>query len=241
MTLSAGDAGLLGGYGEAVQASQSAAERTWGAGRLERLVGEAAPALLARFRRQQETWRAALEAAWLAEYLTGDLLGAVEAKAGAMQRAWAALDTWASEAGHRPIAPWVWEVWLADGSVAAFVQDDEQASKVIADGRYLSVYTPKEVARLIDVLPEAFKIAKTTWPGAKFQGRPIGNDLGASPWSDGGDAIPFGDVPDAPPTAPVSANASRRAPRVQQAAPKPPATLLAPPGGMSEDWREDFG
>jgi len=218
MALSPEDAVTLQAYGEAVDAARVESEAKWGMGRLERLAGLKAADLLARFRRQQATWSTALQAAYAADFLTRDLLDAVQAKAGAMQRAYAALDAWAEGEGHRPVAPWVWEAWLADGSVLAVVETDEGAGKVIAEGRYVQVYTVKEVARVIDLIPEALKLAKTAWPGSKF----TGPDYGHGPkreWVDEGDPIPFGD---------------------DAAVLGKPAN--PPPGGKPQiaDWQEDF-
>lgn len=185
------DCGLLNGLLEGVEAAREAAEHEWGVHRLERLAGLHNVDLLARFRRQQRSWSEALQAAWDAPILTRDLLERVQGKAGAMQRAWAALATWAAEAGHRPVAPWVWEVPLADGSVAALVETDEAAAKVLAEGRHVAVYTAREIGNLLDAVPAALQMAKVVFPGAKFQGVRIANDLGAPEWSDTGDEIPF--------------------------------------------------
>lgn len=135
------------------------------------------------------TWSAAYQAAWDAKLLTRDLLDGVTSKSAAMVRGWAALDAAAEEAGHRPIAPWVWEVPLADGSVAALVQTDAEASKVIAEGRYLTVWTAREVGAVIDAVPKALQLAKVHFPGAKFQGpsRRGGPDL---EWVAQGDPLP---------------------------------------------------
>lgn len=181
------DCAMLTGYFDAAERAREECEAKWGWGRAEKL----APAdLLARFRRQQATWSAAYQAAWEAPILTRGLLEAVQAKSAAMVRGWAALDAAAEEAGHRPIAPWVWEIPLADGSVAALVQTDAEASRVIADGRYLIVYTAREIGNLIDVIPQALQLAKVHFPGAKFQGPrlPAGPD-----WREDGDEIPFGE------------------------------------------------
>jgi hypothetical protein len=181
---------MLVGFFEAVDGCRIGLEQTWGVGRLELIVGRLDAALLARFRGQQARWRSTLEAAWKADVLTRDMLAQVEQKAGAMQRGWAALDTLAAEAGMRPIAPWVWEIRLADGRVVALVQTDAEASKVIAEGRYLYVYTAIEIGNLIDLLPGAIAAAKTELPGRKlptldgYQRNPD-----AIPWDD---PIPFG-------------------------------------------------
>jgi hypothetical protein len=192
MSISPEDAAKLSGFFEAADAVRLDAERKWGMGRLEILCGMIDPPLLARFRGQQARWRAALEGCWKSDYLTGDTLAQVEQKTGAMQRAWTALDVVAEAAGHRPIAPWVWEIRLKDGSVAALVQTDAEASKVITEGRHLHVYTALEIGHLIDAIPAALQQAKTEFPGAKLQApNPYRRSEDAIPWDD---PIPFGDV-----------------------------------------------
>jgi hypothetical protein len=182
------DAGLLQGLLEAVDAVAGELQTKWGVGRLELLVGVDSADLLARFRRQQATWSTTLQAAWQADPLPADLLAAAQAKAASMQRAWRALDAHAEEAGRRPIAPWVWEVPLAGGRVAALVQTEPEVALVKAGGRWVDVYTATDIGHLIDALPEAF-------------GRPapapvrteITNTLGAAPFDVAkGDDILFG-------------------------------------------------
>lgn len=191
MSISPEDAAVLTGFFEAADAMRIKAEQTWGSGRLELIVGRLDPPLLARFRGQQARWRKALEDAWKADYLTRETLNLVEQKCGAMQRGWTALDTLAEEAGMRPIHPWVWEARLADGSIAAFVETDAEASKVIADGRHLHVYTVAEVAALIDMIPQALQLAKVSFPGAKLQAPdPYRRSKETIPWDD---PIPFGE------------------------------------------------
>lgn len=185
MPISSDDAAKLIGLFEATDFARSEADKKWGSGRLELLCSVGNPGLLARFRGQQARWRVALEGCWKADFLSRDALAEVERLAGSMQRAWAALDAAAEEAGHRPVAPWVWEVRLADGTVAAFVQTDAEASKVIAEGRHLVVYTAAEVGKLIDMIPEALKLVKVHFPGAKLQAPP--------PYQRNPDPIPFDD------------------------------------------------
>lgn len=178
------DCATLTAYFETVDNARAEAERKWGCGRLELLT----PAdLLAKFRRQCVTWAEAYQAAWSSPMLTRDALDLVVAKAGAMQRAWAALDAAATEAGHRPVAPFVWEVRLATGEIAALVQTNAEASHVIAEGRYLVVYTAEEIGNVIDALPAALQMAKVHFPGAKVLG------AGDRSWVRDGDSIPFGD------------------------------------------------
>ena len=182
---SAEDCATLQAWFEGVDHARDEAERKWGAGRLPLLVSDD---LRARFNRQKAKWSRALQDAWAASALTRALLDEVELQAGGMKRAWAALEVAAEEAGHRAIAPWVWEAVLEDGTVAAVVQTDAEASKVIADGRHVAVYTLREVANIIDALPKALAMAKVVWPGAKVLG------AGDRPWSPQGDEIPFGDA-----------------------------------------------
>lgn len=190
MALRPEDCATLTGYFEATEAARVECETKWGWGRAEKL---APPDLLARFRRQQASWSAAYQAAWEAEILTRDLLAAVQSKAASMVRAWAALDAAAEEAGHRPIAPWVWEVPLADGSVVALVQTDAEVAKIIAEGRFLRVYTVREIGALIDVIPAALQLAKELIPGAKFQGPRFGPGEKPEWLTHGNDPIPFGE------------------------------------------------
>lgn len=194
------DCAILAGYLEAVEAARAELTAKWGAGRLERIVGLTDASLLARFRRQQRTWADTLQAAYAAPVLAADLLAKVQAKAESMQRGWWALNGQAEQMGQRPIAPWVWEVMLADGSVAALVQTDAEVAKVQADGRFVAVYTLAEVGHVLDVLPDRLALAKLHWPGARYRGAigtvEVGNPLGAGEWSDGGDDVPFGSVAD---------------------------------------------
>lgn len=179
------DAATLQAYGDGVQALHAGAQAKWGFERLELLV----PAdLRAKFRRTRLSWVTALQAAWQADMLTRDMLDAVTTKAAAMERAYAALDAAAEEAGHRPIAPWVWEAPLADGSVVAIVQTDAEVGRVIAEGRHLAVYTVAEVGRIIDMIPEALQLAKVHFPGAKFQASSLGPF--DTSWVANGDPLP---------------------------------------------------
>lgn len=194
MAISSEDAAMLQGFFEAADAQRIEMERKWGVGRLEALAALHAPVLLARFRGQQARWRAALKDAWEADFLTRDALTLAEQKTGSMQRAWLALDASAEEAGHRAIAPWVWEARLEDGTVAAFVQTDAEASKVIAEGRHVLVYTLDEVAALLQLVPTVLSAAKVEFPGAKLQmPHPYYRSKEPIPWDD---PIPFGDAAD---------------------------------------------
>lgn len=186
---SSADCAVLQAYGEGVAARRAEFETKWGVGRGELLAGDD---LRAKFRGQCARWAEAYRVAWEAPFLTGNLLAEVQRLAAAMGRGYAALDAAAEEAGHRPIAPWVWECLLPDGSIAAFVQSEAEAAKVIADGRYLAVYTLTEMANVLAALPDVLRLAKAVFPGATFQPP---NPFGKRPdWlKRGGDAIPFGD------------------------------------------------
>lgn len=180
--MSPSDAVTLQAYIEAVDIVVREAEAKWGMERLPRLVDAE---LRAKFNRQVLSWQTALEEAWSSQFLTGHVMDAVRAKASAMQRAWAALDAAASEAGHRPIVPFVWEVVLKDGTVAALVQTDAEVGKVIAEGRHLVVYTCSEIARIIDAIPSVIADAKVVFPGSK-----VVSSIDRS-WVKSGDEIPF--------------------------------------------------
>lgn len=176
-----------------VDAARSEAEATWGADRLPRLVSDD---LRAKLYRQQARWSAAYAAAWEADMLTRDALEAVTSAAGGMTRAWAALAAAASEAGHRPLVPGVWDTRLADGTILAVVQDNDAARFVLdaakADGRTVAVYTMAEVANVIDALGETVAEIKRQWPDAKVQ-PPRDREPMDSSWVKAGDEIPFGE------------------------------------------------
>lgn len=170
---------------EQVDAERIDTETTWGAQRLALITGDE---LYAKFRRQQVRWSTLYAAAWQADIMSRSMLDEVSAAAGAMKRAYAAVAAAATEAGHPPIAPWVWEATLSDGTVLAVVQDDDAAAKVSADGRYLRVATMREIANVWDALPKALQVAKMEFPGARFVG------TGDRGWLKDGDQVPFGDA-----------------------------------------------
>ena len=142
---------LLAGRAYIDEADLTAAqmETRWGAGRLRLLVP---PEMREKFDRQRYLLNAAI---W-----HGDL-DAVRREAKRMVTAWLALDKAATAAGKAAISPLVWEVALADGTVAAIVPSDEHARAVIAEGRAVAVYTLDEIARLLSAYPD---IAKAKLP-----------------------------------------------------------------------------
>jgi len=87
-------------------------ETKWGADRLRLLVS---PELREKFDRQRYLFNQAI---WHGE------LEAVRREAGRMVNAWIALDHAAESAGASKLSREVWEIALADGSVAAIVPDD---------------------------------------------------------------------------------------------------------------------
>jgi hypothetical protein len=183
---SAEDAATHQAYFAGADEAARQAEAKWGIDRLPLLVDAE---LRAKFERQRVRFREALEAAWSADPVTRDHLERVASASGAMERAWQALDRAAEEAGHRPVIANVWEVALADGTIAAFVQSNAEAGKVVAEGRYLRVFTLAEVGNVLDALPELVNRAKETFPGATIQPRRTPSDRS---WARGdGDAIPF--------------------------------------------------
>lgn len=143
-------------------------EAKWGCGRLRLLV---APELTEKFDRQRYKWNQAI---W-----HGDL-EEVRLQAGRMTAAWRALDQAAINAGAQPLAPNVWEITLADGTVAAIVPDHAQAHAVVAQGRKVVVYSLDEISRMLSDYRRVTE-AKITFPGAVVTDvrRPQGDPLDA--------------------------------------------------------------
>jgi len=128
-------------------------EAYWGCDRLRLLVSQE---LREKFDRQRYRLGAAIR--------NGDL-ETLRQECIRMTAAWTALDTAAKAAGAKPLDPEVWEVTLADGTVAAIVKDNASAHKVAASGRSVAVYTLQEVAHLLS-LNAAVMTSKLVWPGA---------------------------------------------------------------------------
>jgi hypothetical protein len=129
------------------------AERKWGAGRLRLLVSAE---LREKFDRQRYLYNQAI---W-----HGDL-EAVRREAQRMATAWLALDKAAMAESKNPLAREVWEVPLADGTVAVIVPDSHQAHAAVAEGRKVAVYTLEEIGRLLSDYRATIE-AKLTFPGA---------------------------------------------------------------------------
>jgi hypothetical protein len=92
----------------------------------------------------------------------------VKIEADRMIRAWNALDRAAEAAGMGQLAPEVWEAVTPDGTVVAFVRNDMDLRKVVADGRHVEVYTMSEVGRLLANYP-ALAAAKASFPGCQVE------------------------------------------------------------------------
>jgi hypothetical protein len=147
-------------------------EAKWGVGRLRLLVS---PELREKFDRQDYLLNQAI---W-----HGDVED-VRREAARMTTAWQALDRAAEDAGSAKLNPVVWEVALADGTVAAIVRDASEARAVTADGRRLAVYTMEEIARILSH-HSAVNQAKLTFPGATVTAvRRPSNPLDAFPDTD---------------------------------------------------------
>ena len=129
----------IAGRAYADEADHTAAEMEakWGADRLRRLV---TADLRERFDRQRYLFNQAI---WSGE------LEDVKRESGRMVKAWGALDRAATMAGRAPLDPKVWEIALPDGTVAAIVPDNDHATRVVADGRAVNVYTLEEIAKLL--------------------------------------------------------------------------------------------
>jgi hypothetical protein len=125
-------------------------EQKWGRGRLRLLVGDE---LRARFDRQRGLLDAAIDAGAVLPITT---------HAEAMRRAWAVLDRTATEAGHQPLSPDVWECVLPSGETVAIVRTDAEASLVQSEGL---VFTLDEVGQALALLGETVLAAKRQFQG----------------------------------------------------------------------------
>lgn len=168
------------GLVQSVDALTDGMERKWGVGRLRMLVPDD---LRERFDRQWRKWQAAYAAQDLAE---------VRAHGEAMRRAWAALEAGATQAGHAPLAPEVWETRMPDGAVLAVVRTQQEAHARARDGRECEVWTLDEVARVICAWEGRpwVEAVRGRFPGAKVEAvrlTPRGAELD---WAQG-DEPPF--------------------------------------------------
>ena len=168
------------GLVQSVDALTDEMERKWGVGRLRMLVPDD---LRERFDRQWRKWQAA--------YAAQDL-AAVRVHCEAMRRAWAALEAGATEAGHAPLAPEVWETRMPDGAVLAVVRTQQEAHALARDGREREVWTLDEVGRVVCAWEGRrwVEAVREHFPGAKVEAvrlTPRGSEFD---WAQG-DEIPF--------------------------------------------------
>jgi hypothetical protein len=147
---------VLAGQAEVdgVQALAAELERKWGCDRLRLLVSVE---LREKFDRQRYLFNQSIYHGELED---------VRTQAKRMATAWRALDRAADEMGAEPLAVDVWEVAMADGSVAIIVRDPMQASLVKPEGRAARVWTLEEIARLLAKYPELAAV-KEGFPGAE--------------------------------------------------------------------------
>jgi hypothetical protein len=131
-------------------------ETRWGVGRLRLLVGDF---LRTKFDAQTEKFNAALQEG-KPEFV------AVQAEG--MRRAWAYLDKAAREAGHRPLDPNVWEIFLPSAGIAVALVRTEAEAHAVAKDRV--VFTTKEIGMLLEKMPPAIRRVKEHFPGALITG-----------------------------------------------------------------------
>lgn len=173
---------------DGADAVAAAMERHWGCGRLRLLV---ATELREKFDRQRYLYAQAIQHGEMHE---------VVRESARMVTAWQALDRAAQAAGHAPLAPEVWEVVLADGTVAAVVRTGDDARAVTAQGRQVAVYSMTEIGELLSGYKTVVAM-KQIWPGATVErvAREIQDPLHAiddptgltSPLDGDGDDIPL--------------------------------------------------
>ena len=127
-------------------------ERRWGAGRLRLLVDTP---LREKFDRQDFLYRQAIHHGTLEE---------VQRQAGRMIAAYRGLNLAAETVGAPKLSPVVWEVALADGTVAAIVRSYEDGAEINRERR-LVVFTLEEIGRMLDNYRQVVD-TKLTFPGA---------------------------------------------------------------------------
>ncbi len=128
-------------------------ERRWGAGRLRLLVDTP---LREKFDRQDFLFRQAIHHGTLEE---------VQRQAGRMTAAYRGLNLAAETVGAPKLSPVVWEVGLADGTVAAIVRSYEDGVEINRERR-LVVYTLEEIGRMLDNYRQVVD-TKIVFPGAE--------------------------------------------------------------------------
>lgn len=156
-------------------------ERKWGVGRLQTLVP---PDLAARFARAEEQCDEAISA--------GDVELAAS-KAAAVARGWAALDTAALAAGHKPAdVGRVWCVSMPGNKPYAVCLNDTDTAATHAEYPDHQVVSVKELLRLLSATEAGMWLAaaKGQFPGATLTEIRPAPTKPAPDWSTG-DAVPF--------------------------------------------------
>ena len=128
-------------------------ERRWGAGRLRLLVDTP---LREKFDRQRFLFNSAIHHGDLEE---------VQRQAARMTAAYRGLNLAAEAVGAPKLSPVVWEVGLADGTVAAIVRSYEDGAEINRERR-LVVYTLEEIGRMLDNYRQVVD-TKLVFPGAE--------------------------------------------------------------------------
>jgi hypothetical protein len=128
-------------------------ERRWGAGRLRLLVDTP---LREKFDRQDFLYRQAIDHGTLEE---------VQRQAARMTAAYRGLNLAAETVGAPKLSPVVWEVGLADGTVAAIVRSYEDGVEINRERR-LVVYTLEEIGLMLENYRTVVD-TKIVFPGAE--------------------------------------------------------------------------
>lgn len=92
--------------------------------------------------------------------------------------------------------PAVWEIGLPDGRLVGFVQSSEGILRAQRSGRYASVWSAEEVARIIDAMPHIVGAVKERFGGSEvnpLKALECATPIGQLPTFDAevGDEIPF--------------------------------------------------
>jgi len=128
-------------------------ERKWGVGRLVTLC--------------RDNTRLGFRRGWV-QFAEAEQSGDVDrtvAIVGGLIRCWRIMDAQATEDGHQPLAPDVWEARLDDGRVLAICRTNAEAAAVQRDGRASIAYSMAEIARLLPKL-DLLGAIKVEFPGA---------------------------------------------------------------------------
>ena len=128
-------------------------ERRWGAGRLRLLVDTP---LREKFDRQDLLYRQAIHHGTLEE---------LQRQATRMIAAYRGLNLAAETVGAPKLSPVVWEVALADGTVAAIVRSYADGVEINRERRMV-VYTLEEIGRMLDNYRQVVD-TKLVFPGAE--------------------------------------------------------------------------